>query len=68
MPDPFHIIGNFTFPRTQPREWRDQPFDESHRLGNVLKGLVIALLFSALFGLSLWSISQQDTPTHRSQK
>lgn len=60
MSDPFQIEGNFTFARTQPREWRDQPFASDAGIGKgVLRAIGTVLLVVAVFGLALWSISQQ---------
>ena len=63
MSDPFNRHSGLIFDRTQPREWRDIPFaDDKVRWRPILKGIVIAFLWAALFGLSLWSISQSVQP------
>lgn len=52
------------FPRTQPREWREQPFEDTRvqwRLWFKVFGIIF--LWIALFALSLWSIAQQGVGT-----
>lgn len=60
MHDQFSVIGNFTFARTQPREWRDIPFAGERKLSRtVLRTIGVVLIYAAVFGVALWSIAQQ---------
>ena len=59
MNDSFNQFSGVRFARTQPREWKDIPFDSELKPWRItLKAIVIVLLWSALFGVSMWSISQ----------
>lgn len=59
MRDPFNQFDGLNFPRTQPYEWRNIPFEGEHKIsGVVLKVIGIALLWVAVFGMSMWSINE----------
>lgn len=58
MTDPFNRFDGLYFPRTQPREWRNIPFDTGKRKLRWLKIIGYALLWTSIAYVSLWSISQ----------
>jgi len=64
MNDPFRVEGQFTFHRTQPREWKNIPFtNERTNYKTALHVVGIVLLWIGIFALSIWSISAQ-VPEH----
>lgn len=56
----FNQFANGRFPRTQPREWRTQPFaSERNVFSTVLRMAGVILIYAFVLGVSLWAISQQ---------
>ncbi len=54
MSDPFNRSAGLTFARTQPREWRDIPFEgERSSWAAIIRGIGVALAVVAVFSLSL---------------
>lgn len=57
--DDFNQYNGIYFERTQPRAWRNTPFEDSRINWRLyLKVVGIAAMWIALLALSLWSISQ----------
>ena len=59
--DDFNQFDGLRFERTQPGSWRSIPFtDDRPNWRMALKVVGIALLWVALFSLSIWSINQTE--------